>query len=529
MKRSLTIMLTAVFALLLLAACSSGANKEDESKAPSVNVNKEGFPIVDDKIKLTMMAPSVGETPWEEMDVLNEYAEMTNIEFEYETPPMSDFTTKLNLAFASGNVADVLYAAGYSLTPSLEVKYGEQGILLPLEDLIEEYAPNLQKLFEEQPDVKKSITTSDGHIYALPMVDKTSIWYRQPIWYNGKWLEALDVKELPKTTDELYELLKRFKTEDPNGNGKADEIPFTDLEMDGARQWLLGAFGHLAWGIEEMDGEVMYSPIEPGYKEYLTFMNKLYEEKLLDPETFTQSSEQKASKGQNNRLGMFTDYYSYFTTGDKEEDALDDPMFHPLTSSVTDEPLAPLNPGISRGTFAITKNNPNPEATIRWVDHFYSKKGSEFLNIGKEGKVWNWVDKEAGTREYVEMPEGENLEDLRATISPDYGISPPSLKGKFKGFPVTEFDKFIESETNEKLKPYAQVPFPLVYLESDEQKQVSTILADLETYVEQMEAKFITGVEPLSNWDEYVQTVKEMNVDKLIQINQDAYDRWSES
>lgn len=132
----------------------------------------------------------------------------------------------------------------------------------------------------------------------------------QPLWYNGKWLEALGVEELPKTTDEFYELLKRFKEEDPNGNGQADEIPLLDVKMESSRPWLLAAFGIKEWGIEENNGKVRYAPMEEAYKEYLTYMHKLYEEGLLDSETFSQSDEQKKAKGQDSRIGVFPDWYS---------------------------------------------------------------------------------------------------------------------------------------------------------------------------------------------------------------------------
>ncbi len=171
-----------------------------------------------------------------------------------------------------------------------------------------------KKMLEENPDVKRSITTVDGHIYSLPRVSvgSTSIWYKGPIWYNGKWLEALDVKELPETTDEFYELLVRFRDEDPNGNGEADEIPMIDVNMDSTRHWMLGAFGMKEWGIEEQNGKVRYTPITEEYKSYLTYMNKLYSQKLLDSETFSQADEQKKAKGQNNRVGAFPDYFSFF-------------------------------------------------------------------------------------------------------------------------------------------------------------------------------------------------------------------------
>ncbi|MEK3890037.1 extracellular solute-binding protein [Bacillus sp. FSL K6-3431] len=535
MKKSLKLLLTCTFSvILLLSACSSGnGEKKKSSKSANVEINKEGFPIVDEKIELTMMGPSTGLAEWKDMVVLQKYEEMTNIHFRFDTPPVSDFQTKLNLAFASGDIADVIYGAGSNnLTPGMEVDYGEQGILIPLENLIDKYAPNIKKMFEKNPDLLRSVTTVDGHIYSLPRVSKgpTASWKMGPMWYNGQWLDALGVKELPKTTDEFYELLKRFKTDDPNGNGKADEIPLSDVKEQHTRAWLMGAFGLKEWGIDEINGKVRYTPITDNYKEYITFMNKLFKEELLDPEVFSQSSEQKKAKGQENRLGLFQDWFSFFTTGESEEDADNNPMFYPLTSSFSDEPVIPRNPAIARGTFSITKNNSNPEATIRWIDYFYSQEGFEFLAQGPEGYLWEWIDEEAGTKKWLDAPEGyKTSEDYRGTLTPNYGISAPGLVVPIGGKEDTDFDKFIGSETKEKIEPYAEVPFPLVYLTKEEQKKINTIEVDLQSYVEQMEAKFITGVEPLSNWDKYVQTIQKMNIDEYIKIYQDAYDRWANS
>src|SRR5699024_4238950 len=389
MRKVTALLSTFILIIALFAACSSGGNGDkNKDAAADVEVNKEGYPIVDEEITLTMMAPGTGLEKWENMPALQDYAEKTNINFEYDTPPSDDFGTNLNLAFSSGDIADIIYGAGTDhFTPGMEVDYGEQGMLLPLEDLIEEYAPNIQKLFEERPDVEKSITTVDGHIYALPMVsvEHTAGWETGPLWYNGQWLDALDVKELPKTTDECYNLLKRFKEEDPNGNGKADEIPLLDVNMDSSRPWLLGAFGMKEQGIEEVDGKVRFTPIEPEYKSYLEYMNKLFEEGLLDPETFSQSDEQKKAKGQENRIGIFPDWFSFFTTGQSKEEAMNNPMFHPLTSEKSSEAIIPLDPGITRGAFALSSENPTPEASIRWIDYFYSQEGWEYINMGPEG------------------------------------------------------------------------------------------------------------------------------------------------
>src|SRR5699024_1678284 len=114
----------ALLLMVLLAACSSGEDNESESS--DVDVNKEGFPIVDEEITLTMMAPGTGIEEWEDMEVLQDYAEKTNIHFEFDTPPVDDFGTNLNLAFSSGDIADIIFGAGTDdLTPGMEVDYGE--------------------------------------------------------------------------------------------------------------------------------------------------------------------------------------------------------------------------------------------------------------------------------------------------------------------------------------------------------------------------------------------------------------------
>lgn len=533
---------------ILLAACGVENEKNDESTTPEkettgIKLGTVGeFPVVEETLEMTMMGPGAGMAEWKDMAVFQSMADKTNIEFSFTTPPMADFATKLNLAFASGDLPDVLFGTdANNLTPEMEMQYGEQGILIPLEELIEENMPNFHKILEENPEIRKSITTPSGHIYTLPFIPRgsTSIWPRWPLWYNGEWLDALGVKELPKTTDEFYDLLVRFRDEDPNGNGKKDEIPFTDEKMD-SRLWLLGAFGLTDRTIEEIDGTVVYAPITENYKEFLIYMNKLYSEKLIDQEVYSQSGEQKKAKGQNNQLGVFPDWYSMFTTGKTEKEAINDPMFFPLTSDINKERIAPASTRLGRATFAITSKNPSPEASLRWVDYFYTPEGSDFLNVGPEGALWEYAENDQGerVRVFTEGVDIDNTEDSRSKVTPDYGIPVPkmSFPGSEKTYtPIianandkvdTSFNDFIEEQTNEKIEPFAKVTFPLLYLTTEESEKVRDIATDLKAYVEQMEAKFITGLEPIENWDKYVETIEGMDVATYVEVYQGAYDRW---
>lgn len=502
------------------------------------------FPIVEEKVQMSLMAPGTGLAEWKDMPTMQAYEEMTNISWEYITPPMSDFSTRLNLAFASGDLPDVIFAAGSSnLTRGMEVDYGSQGILVPLEGLLEENAPNLMKILEANPDIKKSITAPDGHIYSLPYINHSSIsiWPLGPMWYNGTWLEALGVKEVPTSVDEFYDLLVRMRDEDPNGNGKADEIPLTDVALDTIRLYMMASFGMKSNSVEEVDGKVRFAPASENYRGYLEFMNKLYSEKLLDQETFIQSNEQKKAKGQNNQIGVFQDYFSYFTLGENETEALNDPMFQILTSEHSPETLTVASPRFSTGTFAVTNKAADPAAAVRWVDYFYSEEGLIFLNQGPEGFLWNYAENSNGEQVRVfnsENVDVEKAEDYRGTITPAYGIlvplyekDIPAVKIEADDEELSEFVKFLRAETEAKITPYAEVPFPITYLTKDEQDQISANATDITTYVKEMEAKFITGSVELTDdsWASYLKTLESMGIEDYVKVYQAAYDRWANS
>lgn len=536
LRKTSALLLSLTMAISLLSGCGSSSddkaasNSGDSASKTASNVKKEGFPIVDEPLELTMMAPDVGKADWTKMPTWQELEKQTNIKFKLQNAPLDSFETKKNLVFASGSYPDVFFAA--DLKKSDQVTYGSQGVLIPLEGLIDNYAPNLKKVLDEHPDIRKSMTTPDGHIYALRTIDLSAVWYRGPMWYNGKFLKKFGMEnKLPATTEELYTYLKRVKDEDANGNGKADEIPLTSVKLDDLRMYFFGFWGMYGEQIySDKDGKVHYSPQEEGYKGYLTFLNRLWNENLLDHETFSQTDEQKKAKGKDNQVALFSDYFPYFTLGGEPSE--DNPMMTPVASDIPGTPVYGKHPGLSTsGTFAISSTNPNPEASMRWVDNFYGYEGATLFVQGPENLLWKYKDKENHVKEWLPVPGGKDREEYRGTITPAYGILTPGLtdnKELYKGI-RSDFDEWIDKENAAKLTPIAKAPFPDVYLTVEEQSQVSAILSDLDTYVKQMEAKFVTGAEPLANWDKYKAQLQKMGSDKVVKIYQDAYDRWNSS
>ncbi|MCL6457172.1 MAG: extracellular solute-binding protein [Gorillibacterium sp.] len=529
-RKGFTLLLSGVMLVTMLSGCGSSEKKTGSEPSTAVEkVSKDGFPVVKEPTTLTMMGPDVGFQNWDKMPLFQEMEKLTGIHMEFQNAPKDGFETKKNLVFASGTYPDIFYAAG--LTPAEQMDYGGQGILLPLEDLITNYGPNIKKILDENPTIRKSITAPDGHIYALPVIEFNQPWYRNPLWYNGDFLKALNIDKLPETTEELYTYLKRVKDEDPNKNGKADEIPLSSASPGNSlrdiRTWLLGAFGIYEEELYADDKDVVhYTPLEEGYKEYLAYMNRLWNDDLLDHESFLQTSEQREAKARNNQLGLFSAWTAFQMMG--EEPNTNDPMFIPVKSDSVDAAAIAKNKGINPGAFAISKTNPSPEASMRWVDYSYSIEGATMFNKGPEGIQWKYTDKANYIKEYLPVPGGGDREEYRATLTPNYGIPAPTvnLPEIDKGL-LGEVDDWIANETKTKLTDRgARIPFPVLFLTPEEQTEVTTKTADLNTYVRQMEAKFVTGAEPIANWDKYVDTVKKMGGERIAEINQIAYDRW---
>jgi len=132
------------------------------------------------------------------MLIFQDLEKETNVHIEWENIPDTDYQTKKNLLLASGDLPDAFYNSGFS---DLDiVNYGEGGTIIPLEDLIDEHAPNLKKILEKRPEIKQLMTAPDGHIYSLPRAEEMGLG-AVPFFVsiNKTWLDNLGL-EIPQTT-----------------------------------------------------------------------------------------------------------------------------------------------------------------------------------------------------------------------------------------------------------------------------------------------------------------------------------------
>lgn len=525
--------------LVIVAACSSNDNNNDEGAdidTDDENFHEEGFPIVDESITLEFMtgkAPTTADD-YNEVRIWEEYEDMTNIEIDWGLTPKEGLEEKRNLSLGSGSLPDVYHTAK---VPSSDLlKYGEQGTFVEVSDLIEEHMPNLTALLDEYPDIRKGITFPDGGIYGLPTVydpDFPSLLIGSKFFIREDWLEDLDM-DIPETTDEFYEYLKAVKETDLLGDGSGDEIPFGASGIGALRQVLTGAFGIQNKGRKhgyfdedpDEEGKVRFFPIAEGYKETLEYLNKLFEEGLVQENIFTIEKNQNITNGSEGLQGSTIITSAESIYGEEEGSkfvgmpALEGPHGDKEYTKVG-SPLAHL------GGMVLTKENDHIPETLRWADYFYSEEGSEMFFMGIEDESYEVL--EDGSLDYLDeiknSPDGKSLEEELANYVTYLGGGYPGrvMEETFQGAEALQ----SSIDAAEVIEPYiVEEAWPLFPYTHEESKDLSVIASDLEKYVDEMQDKFIAGDKPFSEWDDYVEEVENMRVDDYLDIQQSAVDRY---
>jgi putative aldouronate transport system substrate-binding protein len=525
-------MLPIVFtSVLILGAC--GGSKEKSKSSPDYELENVSFPLKE-KVSLKMMSQSAPLAPNDPNDklIFQRLEEETNLHIDW-TNYSSDFAEKRNLDIASGDLPDAIFnaAAGdYDL-----LNWAESGVIVPIEDLIEDYMPNLKKIFDENPEYRQMSTAPDGHIYSMPWIEelgegKESIHTVNGMaWINKEWLDNLGL-EMPQTTDQLMTVLEAFKTQDPNGNGEADEIPFSFINNGGNEdlKFLMGAFGlgdnddHL---VVDNDGQVQFTANKEGYKEAIKYFNEMNNKGLIDKEAFEQDWNTYVAKGKEHKYGVYFTWDKANITGaDDSYDVLPVLAGPDGTKHVT----RTNGMGFSRDRFVITSANKNLELTARWIDKMYEPLQSVQNNWGTYG--------DEAQANIFELKDGM-LKHL-----PLEGTAPGELRQKTEaGGPLAVLDSYYGTVTtmpddakwrldlmHDTYLPYITEDniYPRVFLEKEETDRLAKIETDMWDYIYRKRAEWITGGKIDEEWEEYLAELERVGLEEWIQIKQTGYDNF---
>jgi putative aldouronate transport system substrate-binding protein len=527
MKRITIVSLLVVLPLIAFAG-GTRQSGSGSSAAGTSNLNATGWPIVKEKITLSLFGyRSSIQSDWEKMPFWTIMEEKSNIHFTFDLATDA-LQERKNLLLASGDYPDIFYGA--IITADEELMYGGQGVFQKLDGYIAQYGPEITTWFNENPGYKDIAKAPDGNIYTLPygeMAPRNTVYTK--LWVNDVWLENLGL-QMPKTLDEYYAMLVAFRDQDPNRNGKKDEIPFSSQNtlFGMTRGAFLAALGVMYRGASvDVDslGKVFYIFTSDAYRDYLTFMNKLYTEKLIDGEMFTQTSQQLVAKGNQSLIGSFAHIAPFLV--DTQDNAELYTAIPPMTSARNNRQQWPNTSPLNFGQFAMTDRNKYPEATIRWIDYFFSYEGAAFMMQGPEGLGWEYTDRESGHWIRKPAPAGfASVEEWRGTITPNCGTPTPGIVPASFLLNVTSLaTTYLEPQIARTYLPYMKDSFPMVKFTATEQEELGVLSTDINKYVEEMEARFITGDANLNTWNNYVRDLTNMNVARLVELYQAAYNR----
>lgn len=430
-----------------------------------------------------------------------------------------------------------------SLSDADITSYGKEGYLIDLTPYIsEEKTPNIWKAMEEAPALRAAVTELDGEIYGLNGADMGDAGRAKNRFYiNYQWAEQILGKQ-PETLEEFYEYLKGVKEQDMNGNGDAtDEIPlggcYGDPDMIHIFPPILSAFGYTSREIDVIDGKAVYVPAEENYRHFLEFMHTLYAEGLLDNEYFSQSSDQADAKDTKYLYGACGSWASWVRQSDETIWRQYDIM-EPLTSEYNDVKMAPAQDLNKVGNFVITKKCQNPEKLMQIVDWCFSIEGCMAISNGFEkgtvegqeeyGYTCNWVDdKTVEVKVAYDETKWDDLLSWRlAEVMPNWGYFP--LYSDLNKVEDNAAQSYLEEGLRNHSVPYYHVGWPSsVKLTTEEADEIALIHTDIVSYTDEMVTKMINGEIATDEFATFQNGLKERKLDRMMEIYQTAYDRWS--
>jgi putative aldouronate transport system substrate-binding protein len=503
------------FTLVTVVAVGCSSKPENAASDASKPVPTIKVALSTKSLPYVEASPKINEDKY-----VKKLRELSGTNVQFELIPHQDFEQKLGLILASGELSDLLEIRGIN-TPVASPAVSN-GAFLELNDLIDKYAPNLKNKISKE--VWNSPTLSkDGKIYAIPNL--TEVTHSQAVYVRKDWLDKLGLKA-PKTIDEYTTVLRAFRDNDPNGNGKADEIPFSGRKNFRFAELFFGAYDvspgddlkQGAW--KYVNNQLVPNYVRPEMKEALAVYKKLYQEKLIDNEIFVQEGKDWDAKIKGAaRVGMWMHDPSY---PDKwlSEVRQGDPKAEILIIP------APIGPDGKGGTsiissigsaFAIPKSSKNAEAVLKFLDWFYTDQAEQFMTYGLEGEDYTMNNGKIEYK-YPTTPDGINKENMHLKFmritGPSYVDNKAFMKGRNEGGLITAAMDVANAEGRK--NDGIDMPLPAAMQSHPE-------LAKNGLWMETA-AKIIIGTESIDYFDKFVEDWKKRGGDQIIQEATKWYD-----
>lgn len=538
-KKTLSLVLAAALTISM-SGCGKGGTEQTQSTPSgekteqtvqnSENFNETGMPIVNEPVTLTVLTTRWGNMgdSFKNNEFLKQLEKESNVKIEWQVQSLNDWGEQKGIMLAGGELPDIIM--GFQTFNDADIM-NNLDLFMPLDDLVEKYMPNYKQAMEEMPDLKNIATFPDGHMYSMSKnLPLRPVSCNQPI-INKQWLDNLGL-EVPTNIDELYNVLKAFKEQDANGNGDPnDEIPISGAK--GVSMELLNPFGITdITGYKLLvndDGTLTYYPTCEQYKEGIKWLHKLYAEGIIDAEAFTQDDTMLSAKRQDPNVSRVGFEYAWTPDSNFGQWSSEYEVIAPIKGPDGKAYTGGDPNGVSsimRNEVLITKFCKYPEVAARWIDAFYTGEASIQNFWGGIGTVITKHDD--GTYTLNDPPEGTSADSWYWDSSlRDFG--PKYISKEFEKNVIlspTSGDG-LKVELSKIAEDTVTTPYPNVMFTVEENEERPTLTTDIDKYVESTRALWITEGGIDEGWDEYIQQLNAMGLERLMQIYTDAYERYT--
>lgn len=486
----------------------------DEPLELTIQMNHARYPVYDENWPVEQQARA-----WTGVHLKND-----TVGANMRTDENTGRTEALNLMLASGHIPDIV---GSSRIKDFVNQYGPEGAFLPLNELIEEHAPNIKAYLDARPKIASAMKAADGNIYYIPYLPDGKYGRAYHIRYD--WLDKLGL-DVPETVEEFEAVLRAFKTQDPNGNGLADEVPYF------ARQWpelirLVTLWDGRSSGSDTYhdfmveDGKITHPYIGEGYREGIKNLARWYGEGLIDAEIFTRGSSARDFLLSENLGGATHDWFA--STGGYNRLSSEIPGFEfkamappaSVSGKRIEEHRRIL---IKPDGWAIGGFNEHPVETIKYFDFWFTEEGRRLANFGVEGQHYDMIEgKPIFKKEFMDQgPVNRSLYQIGAQLQArgywqDYNYEIQWTNE----FALWGIDLYEQGD-------YLIPDFLGVAFNADEQKVYDRHWGSIRDVMLERQQSWILGNGDVeAEWDDYIAQLKKMGLDDVLAVMQSAYDR----
>jgi putative aldouronate transport system substrate-binding protein len=477
-----------LYVLIIITACSN--NPSDKHNVPTNDDQNQVPPTI------TMyVSDQALEVPESVDRFVNYMNDITNVRLKITYLPHSQYLNQLNLKFASGEFPDVFQLWS---GPERGLINGEK--VLALNELIDQYGANMKRVI---PQAAWDAVTVRGKIYAIPQPTETK--QGQVMYIRKDWLDKLDL-EIPTTSDELLDVMRAFRSGDPNNNGLTDEIPFTMREK---LEWGETLFG--MWGIGSRytetyyENELIFGSAHPYFATGLQYLNTMYEEELLDREFLMNTLSIWDQKIASGNVGIWSHaprlaWRWQQVLSESIPDQQPEVIVIPTPRGAGYDGAVGTRWGIIDKTYVISQNASDPVAIIKYFDWLFSEEGQRFTEYGIEGVTYT-----KSGNSYSFNDEHANMIDFLQKVYAVHGLNE-------------------EAETAILNNPQAYEKLKDAYEVANSQGFVSETIGmpsiendyNLHSLYIEAAALVITGTKPPASYMEFISTWRQNGGQKLI-------------